>query len=161
MADNFEPLLSISGVEHGEFVALDIGALSKVNPDQDEPTPSQPVSVLKSLSRIRSGGERERRAAEGEMTNSAGGGESGEKATVSVHVAGDGDHSRNFHTTTPTSGWGKCRRVGRRPSSWLNPRRVLFVFATLSSMGTLILLYFTLSMGKMAGSDSSDSSNAQ
>ncbi|KAG8385699.1 hypothetical protein BUALT_Bualt03G0072300 [Buddleja alternifolia] len=34
------------------------------------------------------------------------------------------------------------------PSTWtLDPRRILFFFATLSCMGTILLIYFTLSMG--------------
>ncbi|XP_057498804.1 uncharacterized protein LOC130783260 isoform X2 [Actinidia eriantha] len=41
------------------------------------------------------------------------------------------------------------------PSSWsIDPRRVLLFFATLSSMGTMLLIYFTLSVGKLGGDDS-------
>ncbi|XP_058092606.1 uncharacterized protein LOC131239060 [Magnolia sinica] len=40
-----------------------------------------------------------------------------------------------------------------RRSSWGDPRRILFFFATLSSMGTIILIYFTLSLGKINGTD--------
>ncbi|KAK1309192.1 hypothetical protein QJS10_CPA09g01259 [Acorus calamus] len=51
------------------------------------------------------------------------------------------------------------RKNGRRSSSyWVGPRRFLMLFATLSSMGTLILLYFTLSMATMGGGDESSSS---
>ncbi|KAG8635242.1 uncharacterized protein LOC110603623 isoform X2 [Manihot esculenta] len=43
----------------------------------------------------------------------------------------------------------------RPPSSWaIDPKRVLFFFATLSSMGTILLIYFTLSMGKLSADDS-------
>ncbi|CAA7394490.1 unnamed protein product [Spirodela intermedia] len=46
------------------------------------------------------------------------------------------------------------RTHGRRAAApWLHPRRVLVFFATLSSMGTILLLYFTLSMGKMGEGD--------
>ncbi|KAJ8761421.1 hypothetical protein K2173_001552 [Erythroxylum novogranatense] len=39
----------------------------------------------------------------------------------------------------------------RPPPSWvLDPKRVLFFFATLSSLGTMLLIYFTLSVGKIA-----------
>ncbi|XP_057961968.1 uncharacterized protein LOC131153577 isoform X2 [Malania oleifera] len=43
----------------------------------------------------------------------------------------------------------------RSPSSscFLDPRRVLFFFATLSSMGTILLIYLTLSVGKMGADD--------
>ncbi|KAH6831383.1 hypothetical protein C2S53_016283 [Perilla frutescens var. hirtella] len=40
------------------------------------------------------------------------------------------------------------------PSSWtIDPRRILFFFATLSCMGTILLIYFTLSMGKLNGDE--------
>lgn len=67
-----------------------------------------------------------------------------------VHVAAADDGLRLAHTpgAVGTPG-GKSRRLGRRPAPWLDPRRVVFLFATLSSVGTLILLYFTLSMSKM------------
>lgn len=54
------------------------------------------------------------------------------------------------------------RRIGdkkfgfrRLPSSsWtLHPRRILLFFATLSSMGTILLIYFTLSIGTKLGGD--------
>ncbi|KAM3343693.1 putative protein isoform X1 [Capsicum galapagoense] len=45
----------------------------------------------------------------------------------------------------------------RRSSSsspWaIDPRRILIFFATLSSMGTILLIYFTLSMTKLNGED--------
>ncbi|KAK1260160.1 hypothetical protein QJS04_geneDACA019123 [Acorus gramineus] len=51
------------------------------------------------------------------------------------------------------------RKQGRRSSFyWVGPRRVLMFFATLSSMGTLVLLYFTLSMATMGVGDESSSS---
>ncbi|PSS10344.1 Flocculation protein [Actinidia chinensis var. chinensis] len=41
------------------------------------------------------------------------------------------------------------------PSSWtIDPRRILFFFATLSSIGTMLVIYFTLSMGKLGEDDS-------
>ncbi|PIA31909.1 hypothetical protein AQUCO_04700047v1 [Aquilegia coerulea] len=47
------------------------------------------------------------------------------------------------------------RYFKQRTSSCIDPRRVLFFFATLSSMGTIILLYFTLSIGKFSGDNNS------
>lgn len=39
-----------------------------------------------------------------------------------------------------------------QPWNWMmDPRRILFFFASLSSMGTIILIYFTLSIGKFSG----------
>ncbi|XP_057823304.1 uncharacterized protein LOC131035589 isoform X2 [Cryptomeria japonica] len=42
---------------------------------------------------------------------------------------------------------GRFRRY--RPTASLDPRKILFIFATLSSMGTMILIYLTLTVGKM------------
>ncbi|MBA0723486.1 hypothetical protein Golax_004063 [Gossypium laxum] len=42
----------------------------------------------------------------------------------------------------------------RYPPPWLlDPRRILMLFATLSSMGTILLIYFTLSIRKMNGDE--------
>ncbi|KAM5588603.1 hypothetical protein ABKV19_006857 [Rosa sericea] len=76
-------------------------------------------------------------------------------------VAGTADHpgspqvhhqitvtAANIGTTTD----GRCvarRNSFRRSSSWaVDPKRVLFFFATLSSIGTILLIYFTLTIGK-------------
>ncbi|XP_008809846.2 uncharacterized protein LOC103721425 [Phoenix dactylifera] len=141
------------------FVAIDIGALSALSANNDKDSTSSPrVSMVKSLSRKgsqRSGGGLERKAAEGETANSFPGGPGGgEKPAAWVHVAGEREASGLQSAATPTAAGGRSRRLGRRQTPWLDPRRVLVFFASLSSMGTLILLYFTLSMGKMAGSDS-------
>lgn len=57
-------------------------------------------------------------------------------------------------TTTTERRLGGKRFSFRRnssSSSWTNdPRRILFFFATLSSMGTMLLIYFTLSMSKLS-----------
>ncbi|BAU00817.1 hypothetical protein LR48_Vigan303s002800 [Vigna angularis] len=43
------------------------------------------------------------------------------------------------------------RNSFRRPSSWaLDPKRVLLFFATVSSMGTMLLIYFILSSSKQS-----------
>lgn len=58
--------------------------------------------------------------------------------------------------TTGAEGRSTPKRSGfrRTPPSWtVDPRRVVLFFATLSSMGTLLLIYFTLSMGKLSGDD--------
>ncbi|XP_027105053.1 uncharacterized protein [Coffea arabica] len=44
-------------------------------------------------------------------------------------------------------------RRSSSPSWTVDPRRILFIFATLSSMGTILLIYFTLSMNKFTGHD--------
>ncbi|XP_078149344.1 uncharacterized protein LOC144544667 isoform X3 [Carex rostrata] len=112
--------------DHG-FVAVDIGALSSKT-EHLENSPS------------RKGYQRN-----GEE-NTADGLRKDEEVTL-VHVAQAGGPSEVFRVTTPRIG-GKCKRSTRRRSTWLVPRNVLFVFAALSSMGTLILLYFTLSIAK-------------
>ncbi|XP_011624683.1 uncharacterized protein LOC105420923 isoform X1 [Amborella trichopoda] len=43
---------------------------------------------------------------------------------------------------------GRCRRFNRFT---LHPRRILLIFATLSSMGTIILIYFTLAINRAGG----------
>ncbi|KAK6133308.1 hypothetical protein DH2020_032971 [Rehmannia glutinosa] len=54
----------------------------------------------------------------------------------------------------------ECKRGGKRfgfrhsQSTWsIDPRRILMFFATLSSMGTILLIYFTLSMSKFNEDD--------
>nr|XP_010923935.1 uncharacterized protein LOC105046890 [Elaeis guineensis] len=140
------------------FVAIDIGVLSALSAKNDKDSTSSPRdSMVKNLSRKgsqRSGGRLERKAAEVETANSSPGGPGGaEKTPAWVHVAGERESSGLIQATTPTASGGRCRRPSRKQAPWLDPRRVLVFFATLSSMGTLILLYFTISMGKMAGSD--------
>lgn len=54
-------------------------------------------------------------------------------------------------TITTESKWGGNKRSNsfRRSTSWtIDPRKILFFFATLSSMGTILLIYFTLSIRK-------------
>ncbi|CAL9053755.1 unnamed protein product [Musa banksii] len=132
------------------FVALDIAELVAAT-DQRDPTasPRVPKLVMKSLSRNGSQRSGDGGGGGGGAAVSAKGGPSGrDKPPASAHVAVEGEAAR-----------GRCRRaVGcRRPSLWRDPRRVLFVFASLSCMGTLILLYFTLSMGSMTTTGDDDS----
>ncbi|XP_057462861.1 uncharacterized protein LOC130752975 isoform X2 [Actinidia eriantha] len=50
---------------------------------------------------------------------------------------------------------GKRLSFRRSSPSWaIDPRRILLFFATLSSMGTILLIYFTLSMSKLGGEES-------
>ncbi|KAE9596464.1 hypothetical protein Lalb_Chr16g0376351 [Lupinus albus] len=78
------------------------------------------------------------------------------------------DHSMNPHihhqitimsgtTTTTTASENKCiirRNSFRRVSSWgMDPKRVLLFFATLSSMGTMLLIYFTLTISNQNADD--------
>ncbi|KAJ3687019.1 hypothetical protein LUZ61_016183 [Rhynchospora tenuis] len=111
------------------FVAVDIGALS---PETEHMENSSSRNISQ-----RNGGE----------NTETDGTRGDEKEVTLVHVAQVGGPSEVFLVTTPRAG-GKCKRSARRRSTWLGPRKVLFVFAALSSMGTLILLYFTLSMAK-------------
>jgi len=103
--------------------------------------------VVRSLSR-----KGDRKPADADANGTAGGG--GERPQLFVHVAagdlGDAPGSARLVVHTPLAGTpgSKSRRFGRRPAPWLDPRRVVFLFATLSSVGTLILLYFTLSMSR-------------
>ncbi|XP_021308979.1 uncharacterized protein LOC8080150 isoform X2 [Sorghum bicolor] len=136
----------------GGFVALDVGALSSLAGDAGLPgTPTAPprTPVMRSLSRK---GDRKPPPPDADANGTAGGGS--ERPQLFVHVAagdlGDAPGSARLVVHTPLAGTpgSKSRRFGRRPAPWLDPRRVVFLFATLSSVGTLILLYFTLSMSR-------------
>ncbi|KAL6657928.1 hypothetical protein ACP70R_005708 [Stipagrostis hirtigluma subsp. patula] len=144
----------------GGFVSLDVGALSSLAGDGAGPdmapaaTPRTPKAV-RSLSR-----KGERKPADGDANATAGGGGAGtgERPHLFVHVAagdvGEANGTRLVvHTPVAGTPGGKSRRLGRRPAPWLDPRRVVLLFATLSSVGTLILLYFTLSMSKTGAAD--------
>jgi len=61
-------------------------------------------------------------------------------------------------TTTPTAEnkFATKRFISFKRSSpcrTIDPRRILFIFATLSSMGTILLIFFTLSMAKFSGDE--------
>ncbi|KAA8515465.1 hypothetical protein F0562_018924 [Nyssa sinensis] len=57
-------------------------------------------------------------------------------------------------TTTQSKCSGKRFSFRRSPPSWvMDPRRILLYFATLSSMGTILLIYFTLSVGQVSRDD--------
>ncbi|KAK6917356.1 hypothetical protein RJ641_018107 [Dillenia turbinata] len=58
----------------------------------------------------------------------------------------------NGGTAATESRLGKKSSFKRSSSPWgVNPRRILLFFATLSSVGTILLIYFTLSMSKVDG----------
>ncbi|XP_039139575.1 uncharacterized protein LOC120276908 isoform X1 [Dioscorea cayenensis subsp. rotundata] len=127
-----------------DFVVLDIAALSPLVAAEIDSTANPRLSLQRTLSRKGS----QRAGAEKNTAAAAAAELAGGEEEASVHVAGEGVSSTVAHATSHI---GKCRKVaGRRASLGVDPRRVLFFFATLSSMGTLILLYFTLSMSKMA-----------
>ncbi|KAJ7967636.1 Transmembrane protein [Quillaja saponaria] len=84
-----------------------------------------------------------------------------EKPVVVAVAGGTTDHtnSQQVHhqitisagsigTTTTDSRCISRRNSFRRVSWGFDPKRVLFLFATLSSMGTILLIYFTLSLNK-------------
>ncbi|XP_049935658.1 uncharacterized protein LOC116261416 isoform X2 [Nymphaea colorata] len=51
--------------------------------------------------------------------------------------------------SVPGDNEGRCKKFNRLTA--MHPRKILLIFATLSSMGTIILIYFTLSIHKSAG----------
>ncbi|XAR53759.1 hypothetical protein NMG60_11022435 [Bertholletia excelsa] len=58
-------------------------------------------------------------------------------------------------TAGETCAVSRRRSFKRSAPSWaLDPRRILIFFATLSSMGTILLIYFTLAMARPSGDDS-------
>ncbi|XP_061995208.1 uncharacterized protein LOC133713102 [Rosa rugosa] len=62
--------------------------------------------------------------------------------------------SKSLPSTSPTlmgtnlldTGDGRSKRFNRFMT--INPRKILLIFATMSSMGTLILIYFTLAINR-------------
>jgi hypothetical protein len=64
--------------------------------------------------------------------NGAGTGERPPLSPLFVHVAAADEMLNGLRTPggAGTPG-GKSRRLGRRPAPWLDPRRVVFLFATL------------------------------
>ncbi|KAK6268952.1 hypothetical protein QUC31_013112 [Theobroma cacao] len=98
-------------------------------------------------------------------TSSPKGSSTPEKPTAVV--VGSTDHASNpqIHhqitittgssTAAPESRFSLRRNSFRRshPQWQLNPKRILFFFATLSSLGTILLIYFTLSISKMNGEE--------
>ncbi|KAL3522053.1 hypothetical protein ACH5RR_014887 [Cinchona calisaya] len=96
------------------------------------------------------------------------GGSTSEKPMVVTVGAAEHSHNPQVHNpiTIMTGSLGPAEstcstvstRFGFRRSSSpsrtiIDPRRILFFFATLSSMGTILLIYFTLSMNKFNGHD--------
>lgn len=91
-------------------------------------------------------------------------------APLTTSVGISSDHSApqtHNHQITIVAGHGGATatesKIGgrrfsfRRSSNWtIDPRRILLFFATLSSMGTMLLIYFTLSIGKLNGEDIAD-----
>ncbi|XP_038690411.1 uncharacterized protein LOC119989139 isoform X2 [Tripterygium wilfordii] len=86
-----------------------------------------------------------------------------ERPATAVTV-GSTDHSnKQLHNqitiTTTTENRFPLRRNSfkRATPSWiLDPKRVLLMFATLSSMGTILLIYFTLSISKISTDENVD-----
>ncbi|KAJ3705214.1 hypothetical protein LUZ61_008919 [Rhynchospora tenuis] len=107
------------------FVAVDIGALA-VHADE----PASNKNMVRTMSRKAS-----QKTPDGD-TNCTGGPSQVDKLDTHAHVAGANvellsSHSYG-HTGMVTAGQGgKCRRLNsRRSPQWINPRRVLFTFAT-------------------------------
>lgn len=138
--------------ESTEFVAVDVGSLSVLAYREANSSPR----VIKGFSRKGSQRTTETKSAAEEAAYAlSGGAHASGKIAVAGHVAVIEEAVPPFAASTTPPVSAKMRRLGsggRRPSPWLHPRKVLLLFATVSSVGTLILLYFTLSTGKMTGS---------
>ncbi|XP_074566885.1 uncharacterized protein LOC141823497 [Curcuma longa] len=121
------------------FVAVNVAELVAA---ADRP-PATPRSMIKSLSR--KGGPPRSGGVGGEaIAVATAEGSSAKDKPLYVAVERDAE-------AAATAAVNRHRRAatGRRPAAWRDPRRVLLVFASLSCMGTLILLYFTLTMSRM------------
>ncbi|KAJ0960118.1 hypothetical protein J5N97_000105 [Dioscorea zingiberensis] len=71
--------------------------------------------------------------------------EASKKLFVKVHIL-----SSTAANGPVLSDAGDCRNK-RFHRLTIHPRQILLLFATVSSMGTMILIYFTLSMNRRAG----------
>ncbi|XP_033515980.1 uncharacterized protein [Nicotiana tomentosiformis] len=69
-------------------------------------------------------------------------GHGGATATATATESKISGRRFSFRRTSSTSNWT------------IDPRRILLFFATLSCMGTILLIYFTLSIAKLNGEDS-------
>ncbi|KAG6533193.1 hypothetical protein ZIOFF_007059 [Zingiber officinale] len=128
------------------FVSVNVAELVAA---ADRP-PATPRSMIKSLSR--KGGPPRSGGVGGEAVAVAPEASEGSSAKdkplyVAVEREADAAAAVNRHRRAATV---------RRPAAWRDPRRVLLVFASLSCMGTLILLYFTLTMSRMNAGTSAD-----
>ncbi|XP_077253985.1 uncharacterized protein LOC143892949 isoform X2 [Tasmannia lanceolata] len=135
--------------EMSDSFVLDMEGLSHVS-DKDL-TPITRSTLQRNLSR--KGSQRgEMKASEGETDASkdSKGGICTVERSVVVPVAIIGGEGRSSSTEIRLR---RFNSINNRRSFWLEPRRVLLAFATLSSMGTLILIYFTLSIGNINGDD--------
>ncbi|XP_042424111.1 uncharacterized protein LOC122011794 [Zingiber officinale] len=124
------------------FVAVNVAELGVA---VDRP-PATPRTMSKSLSR------------KGGPPRSSGGGVGGGEAVSVLTLDGPGVKDKPLYVAVEgeaevaaSAAVNRHRRAatGRRPPGWRDPRRVLLVFASLSCMGTLILLYFTIAISRM------------
>ncbi|KAH6795938.1 hypothetical protein C2S51_036924 [Perilla frutescens var. frutescens] len=105
-------------------------------------------------------------ALEASTTATLHGGSASEKSVVAA--LGATDHATNpkihhqisikkgsLNSPPPESRQGGRRfRHRQSPSAWsIDPKKILMFFATLSSFGSVLLIYFTLSMSKLNGDD--------
>ena len=130
--------------DEDSFVAIDMESLLLLTSPTDPQSPSQNprFQTYKSFSRKGSNQERERKAPEvGSTASTSGVEEICIESKLAISVTGDQGTSG---AVTPIV--SRSKRIGKRSSIWLDPRRVVVMFATLSSVGTLVLLYLTLSM---------------
>eukprot|EP00262_Sarcandra_glabra_P000416 TRINITY_DN1048_c0_g1_i2.p1 TRINITY_DN1048_c0_g1~~TRINITY_DN1048_c0_g1_i2.p1 ORF type:complete len:183 (-),score=37.50 TRINITY_DN1048_c0_g1_i2:278-826(-) len=135
--------------QRSDSFVLDIESLTRITDKNSSASPR--ISLQRSLSR--KGSQRGERKAAIERDRDA----SKKDDLVTVCTSEKNALLPMTEVTDPTNFQqattdGRWRRFGKR-SSWIDPRRILFFFATLSSMGTIILIYFTLSIGKISGGD--------
>ncbi|XXG69219.1 hypothetical protein AAC387_Pa06g2144 [Persea americana] len=140
---------SLKRSEMSDSFALDMETLLHVA-DVDV-TSNTNRALQRSLSRkgYQRGGEM--KSSERETTDaSSQGGLTAEKAAIDVPPEwAPSTVSNNATEEIRLRRYSRCNSNVSRRSSWIDPRKVLLFFATLSSMGTLILLYFTLSISNI------------
>ncbi|KAJ8622141.1 hypothetical protein MRB53_030670 [Persea americana] len=147
-------------VSDQDSFVVDMENLSRVGDKKGNSNAKRSLSLklLRSLSRKGShgGGEGkllERETADASSKGVQGGASTFEKSTDPslMGTTATGPPSITISTIDEIRGrrYNRCSSNLSRHSSWLHPRRVMLFFATLSSMGTIILIYFTLAFSNI------------
>ncbi|KAL5730933.1 hypothetical protein ACHQM5_003710 [Ranunculus cassubicifolius] len=151
---------SMGTAEMSDSFILDMENLSpQINKDNYSPNPRLFVKLQRNLSRKGSPrGERNKTplAASGladafsNVNLSAGGGDPYTTTPTQESI-----NKQSQQTITIMAENCSSRKYVKNRTSFIDPKRVLLFFATMSSMGTIVLIYFTLSISKFSGGTTS------
>lgn len=155
-ADQYEASLEKTDTQDTFIVDIDGMSPSKI---KDNHPANTRISVMlhRNFSRNESTSSASSRATDGSSTGRSGGFDPDKSIPDSVMCIEQQelDEKPQQIITITTENRSSSRMYLKHHTFFINPRRVLFFFATLSSMGTIILIYFTLSVGKLSGDSNS------